>query len=243
VGPLVSDCKYLKSRTNSPQNLKRLETTLLVSGTALLTVFFLVRAWSDSSSSSGVAAFEQARAEIVEAQPVSTGAASPARFRGQSIPAPDFELWSEKRIREYEESLEASDNLPLAVLSIDKLSLKVPIYDGATDFNLNRGVARIKGTARIGDKSNLGIAGHRDGFFRGLQDIALGDALLLETLQGAQQYRVASIQIVDPADVHVLAPTDDSTVTLVTCYPFYFVGHAPQRYIVTAKAEPVQAKS
>lgn len=235
----------MATRADKARYLKKLETGSLVIGVGLLAVFFLARAWSDSSSAAGVKAFEQARQSLASTgAPHSADAApSPARFKGEQIPAPDFALWSEKRIQEYRESLEASEHLPLAVLSIDRLKLKVPVYDGASDFNLNRGVARIKGTARVGKTGNLGIAGHRDGFFRGLQDIALGDSLMVETLQGAREYRVASIEIVDPTDVRVLAPTESSTVTLVTCYPFYYVGHAPQRYIVTAKAEPVQVRS
>lgn len=221
-----------------------LDTTLMVSGVVLLGCFFLARAWSDSSASAGIDAFVQAQKTATEAA-VNGGTAQigPVSFTGDSIPAPDFDLWSEKRIHEYRESLAASEDLPLALLSIEKLGLTVPVYDGATDFNLNRGVARIKGTARIGQPSNLGIAGHRDGFFRGLQEIALGDSLRVESLAGATEYRVESIEIVDPTEVRVLEPTDSGTVTLVTCYPFYFVGSAPQRYIVTARAEPIQVKS
>jgi sortase A len=224
--------------------MNMLETTLVVSGIFLLASFFLARAWSDSSASAGIEAFAQVQKAVSDAAVAGdTGEPVPVSFTGDSIPAPDFELWSEKRIREYQESLAASQDLPLALLSIDKLGLTVPVYNGATDFNLNRGVARIKGTARVDQAGNLGIAGHRDGFFRGLQDIALGDSLRLESLTGATQYRVSSIEIVDPTEVRVLAPTDTGTVTLVTCYPFYFVGSAPQRYIVTARAEPVQVKS
>ena len=84
----------------------------------------------------------------------------------------------------------------------------------------------------IDTDGNLGIAGHRDGFFRGLKDIEVGDSIEMLTHQGNSEFVVSSITIVDPTDVSVLAPTDSSTITLVTCYPFYFVGHAPKRYIV-----------
>ena len=226
--------------------LRRLESVLLVSGTALLAAFFFVRAWSDSSSAAGVEAFHQARESldtVGEPAILPVGTDSPARFNGEEIESPNFELWSEKRIREYRESLAASTDLPLAVLAIERLGLEVPVYNGASDFNLNRGVARIKGTAQVNAPGNLGIAGHRDGFFRGLKNLALGDQLVVETLAGAASYRVTSIEIVDPSDVWVLAPTEADTVTLVTCYPFYFVGNAPQRYIVTAQAESVQVRS
>ena len=160
-----------------------------------------------------------------------------------AVPQPDFSDWSEKRISEYQESLVDASERPLAVLSIDSLNIKVPVYDGASDLNLNRGVARIKGTARIDEWDNLGIAGHRDGFFRGLQHIKPGDQIDLDTLTGQVRYRVTEITIVNPEDVYVLDPTDSRTLTLVTCYPFYFAGSAPQRYIVTAEAVTHQVRS
>ena len=82
-----------------------------------------------------------------------------------------------------------------------------------------------------------GIAGHRDSFFRGLKDVAIGDRIDLLTGQDNLAYTVSSIDIVDPGDVWVLAPSDLATITLVTCYPFYYVGHAPKRFIVKATAE------
>jgi sortase A len=82
----------------------------------------------------------------------------------------------------------------------------------------------------------MGIAGHRDGFFRGLKDVVLGDALELETTSGTQTYIIDSIKLVTPDDVSVLRNEPTSALTLVTCYPFYFVGSAPQRYIVHASA-------
>ena len=94
--------------------------------------------------------------------------------------------------------------------------------------------ADIEGTALPGTDGNSGIAGHRDGFFRGLKDIAARDAIELETIEGKQMYRVERTWIVEPADVSVLDPTPVRSLTLVTCYPFYFVGSAPQRFIVRA---------
>jgi sortase A len=151
--------------------------------------------------------------------------------------APDQSLWADNRIREYEQSLAVDAGPPLAVMKIGKLGIEVPVYDGASDLNLNRGVGRIRGTARIDADGNLGIAGHRDGFFRGLKDIAIGDAIQVRSLQREVTYTVSSIDIVDPDDVSVLSPTDHMSVTLVTCYPFYYVGHAPKRFIVKAEAE------
>ena len=124
---------------------------------------------------------------------------------------------------------------PIAVLRIPKIHLEVPVLPGTDDFVLNRAVGHIEDTALPGTDGNSGIAGHRDGFFRGLKDIGTGDAIELETLRGKKEvYRVERIWVVDPEDVSVIDPTPTRSLTLVTCYPFYHVGPAPQRYIVRA---------
>jgi sortase A len=146
----------------------------------------------------------------------------------------DFSLWSEKRIEDYEESLVEHIGPPLAILRVAKIHLEVPVLDGTDDLILNRGVGRIAGTARVGSSDNIGIAGHRDGFFRGLKDLAVGDTMDLVTPSRTETYVVDKIQIVDPKDVSVLRPAKVPSLTLVTCYPFYFIGSAPQRYIVHA---------
>ena len=99
---------------------------------------------------------------------------------------------------------------------------------------MHRGAGRIEGTARLGEQGNVGIAAHRDGFFRVLEKVAIGDVVSIELMEGVQTYRVAETLIVQPSDVSVLRPTGESMVTLVTCYPFYYVGAAPKRFIVRA---------
>ena len=146
----------------------------------------------------------------------------------------DYSLWDEGRIEEYEESLEHDFGAPLAILRIPTLALQVPLLEGTDDLVLNRGVGRIIGTARPGELGNIGVAGHRDGFFRGLKDLNQGDLIELETLTLTDTYRIDAITIVTPQDVHVLEHQSVPTLTLVTCYPFYFVGSAPKRYIVSA---------
>jgi sortase A len=146
----------------------------------------------------------------------------------------DFSLWAEKRIQAYKESLLIASSLPLAVLEIDKVKIRVPVFEGTDDLTLNRGAGRIAGTAAPGVAGNIGIAGHRDGFFRGLKDIAVGDHIDLVTTTERTSYVVDQIEIVDPTDVSVLRPRATSSLTLVTCFPFYFVGDAPQRFIVHA---------
>jgi sortase A len=146
----------------------------------------------------------------------------------------DTSLWAPTRIREYEESLRQKVSDPIAVLRISKLGIEVPVFSGTDDYALNRGVGWIEGTVRPGEEGNSGIAGHRDGFFRPLKDIAKGDGIELLTLAGSRMYQVEEIQIVDPNDVQVLDPTPQAALTLVSCYPFYFVGSAPKRFIVRA---------
>ena len=206
--------------------MRILESGFLTTGLIMLAIFFLARGWGDYQSQSDIRAFEQAMAsEAVPAKLMADGESE------QSL-EPDYSLWSNKRIDDYHASNMQRDDAPLAILSINKLDLKVPVYNGTDEINLNRGAGRIKGTAKVGSPGNLGIAAHRDGFFRVLKDIELGDSIEMLTHQGKTEFVVSSITIVDPTDVSVLAATEDSTITLVTCYPFYFVGHAPKRYIV-----------
>jgi len=146
----------------------------------------------------------------------------------------DFGLWSAKRVVAYKESVANKVDSPLAVLRIPKIHLEVPVYNDTDDLTLNRGVGRILGTAQVGAPSNLGIAGHRDGFFRGLKDLAPGDEIDLIRTGQSDSYVVEKIQIVNPDDVSVLNSTRGASLTLVTCFPFYYVGSAPQRFIVHA---------
>ena len=148
--------------------------------------------------------------------------------------AVDFRLWSAKRIAEYEDSLAQHVAPPLAVLHISKFDLRVPVLEGTDELTLNRGVGHIAGTARPDEEGNIGIAGHRDGFFRVLKDISSGDTIELQTTRATDHYIVDQIVLVRPDDVSVLQPRSVRSLTLVTCYPFYFIGSAPQRYIVHA---------
>ena len=224
--------------TSLKRKLGWLEALLFVSGVALLAVFFQARASSEQQREEGVQAFLDAETAQIPTRQVLDGEVKIVQVR-----APDQKLWNAQRIKDYEDSLKVVKELPLAILTIDKLNIQVPVYNGTEEVNLNRGVGRIKGTARTDGKGNLGIAGHRDGFFRPLKDIVVGDSMELLTTKGVVNYKVTSIVIVDPGDVSVLAPTKKATITLVTCYPFYFVGHAPKRYIVKAEAEHLLAKN
>jgi sortase A len=201
-----------------------LERTLLALGCALL---FVYAGWQLQSYVISQAALLSFRAHQL---PAVVHAAS-TRSSDSTV---DFALWSVQRMVAYKESLAMKLNPPLAVLSIPRLKLEVPVFNGTDDLTLNRGAGRVAGTALPGHVGNIAIAAHRDGFFRGLKDIRLGDRVALQTDPGDYVYRVDNISIVEPSDTSVLRPGDKSSITLITCYPFYFVGNAPQRYIVHA---------
>jgi sortase A len=157
-----------------------------------------------------------------------------AAGRLEATTSPDQTLWSPERKKAWSETLAQNTAPPLAVLRIPRIGLEVPVLEGTDDWTLNRAVGHIEDTAAPGGDGNAGIAGHRDGFFRGLKDVVAGDALEIETLRGLERYRIERTWIVNPDDVSVLDPTTVRSMTLVTCYPFYFIGSAPQRFIVRA---------
>lgn len=233
----------MKDNLSLKRKLGWLEIALYAAGAALIAVFVFLRADGDRLRQEGLEQFAQRLSS--EARPDDPSAAAlPVELPGDAAETridatrqPDQALWSESRKQRYELARQTGDAPPVAVLSIDHLGIEVPVFDGTSEEILNRGAGRIEGTAGVGQDGNLGIAAHRDSFFRPLKDIEIGDMMKLETVDGTVDYAVSSIEIVEPEDVHVLAPTAERTITLVTCYPFYYVGHAPKRYIVKATAE------
>jgi sortase A len=123
-------------------------------------------------------------------------------------------------------------------MEIGAIGLEAMILEGLDDQTLQRGVGHIPGTSLPGQEGNIAIAGHRDTFFRGLRKIRRGDEITLTTLGGFHRYLVDFTEIVDPENVTVLNQSNDPILTLVTCYPFYYVGSAPQRFIVRAHRSP-----
>jgi sortase A len=120
-------------------------------------------------------------------------------------------------------------------LEIPRLGVSMMIAEGTAEATLRRAGGHIRGTALPGLPGNVGIAGHRDTLFRPLRNIRQNDLILLTTLQGEYRYRVVLTEIVSPDDVAVLTPDGHEILTLVTCHPFYFVGPAPNRFIVRAE--------
>ena len=122
----------------------------------------------------------------------------------------------------------------LGRLEAPSVQMKTSVLEGSDDGTLSRGAGHIEDTPFPGEPGNIGIAGHRDTVFRPLRRIKVGDPLTLTTANATYRYRIEKTLIVGPDDVYVLDPTAKPTLTLVTCYPFEFIGHAPKRFIVQA---------
>jgi len=120
-------------------------------------------------------------------------------------------------------------------MEIPNLHLSAVVFQGTTDKILDRGIGHLDGSAFPGETGNVVLAAHRDTFFRSLRNIHQGDEITFTTPAGPREYEVESTEIVDPTDISVAGETASPTLTLITCYPFYFVGHAPKRFIVKAR--------
>ena len=237
-----------QAKAGGSRAVRRLEIALYCAGVALIGLFLFVRVDAALGRKAGISDFQAARARVappvapalVETAPSALRRRRPGRRRGaphalSAVGSPDRTLWSPERVRGFDASFSQQfAAAPLAILRIPKIELEVPVLAGTDELSLNRGVGHIEGTPRPGFSGNVGIAGHRDGFFRGLKDVSAGDVLELESLERTDRYRIESITIVSPERVDVLAPTEVPTLTLVTCYPFYYIGSAPKRYIVRA---------
>jgi sortase A len=167
----------------------------------------------------------------------------------------DAELYQRRAAKQFEDTLNApkmnvpnvsnvpasakmpgivKSGTPLGRIEISSLGVGAMILEGDDDKTLRHGVGHIPGTAVPGQPGNVALAGHRDTFFRALRNIHKDDEITLETLNGPQRYIVDRIQIVLPGDLATLNQSKESILTLVTCYPFSYVGSAPQRFIVRA---------
>jgi sortase A len=205
-----------------------LERVLLLGGGALLALYGLASLHQHALAAWDRAAFEGSAPRIERADP-----------RLGLAPPPDTSTWSAGRIAAFLDTRLPGDANRLALLEIPSIELAVVVLDGTAEWTLNRAVGRIEGTALPGASGNVGIAGHRDGFFRGLERLEPGEVARLRLPTGrGREYRVAWIRVVSPKAVWVLEPTLEPSLTLVTCFPFRFVGRAPERYVVRAVRVP-----
>jgi sortase A len=129
----------------------------------------------------------------------------------------------------------------LGRIEISAIGLEAMIMEGTDAKTLRRAVGHISGTPLPGQQGNVAIAGHRDTFFRALRNIREDDEITLTTAAGSYRYRVNSIKVVEPDNMAVLDHSDAAILTLVTCYPFYFVGPAPKRFVVRAHRVSAEA--
>lgn len=148
----------------------------------------------------------------------------------------DTSLWSKKRISQYLELIQKNERIAVADLILPSLKLSIPIYEGADEINLNIGVGRVAGTGTLSGIGNLAIAGHRDSFFRQLGEVKENQKIIIKQRKTGIEslYRVSRTLITTPDDISILEDSTLPSLTLITCYPFYFVGSAPERFIVKA---------
>jgi sortase A len=200
----------------------------------LCIAFFLYQEWSHRTAKEAalkdVYAMSDAHYAAMQSQPLLAHAVDLTRD-------PDQRSWSVTRSQQYRAALLSSRAAPLAALRIRQLGLEVPIFGDTTDASLDIGAGIIEGTSLPGAGGNMGIAAHRDGFFRELRNMALGVVAEVETPSHIFFYRIDRISVVDSNDARLLANTDEPSITLVTCYPFYFVGAAPRRFIAQGHLE------
>lgn len=214
--------------------LFRLEWTLLLFGLVALDVFIWIKATSCVYEVYEDWAFDQDLRGL---------APSPLRFAGDQVRL----LFRRERPRATPEApgskppepLSPSGKSPASAefvgrLQIPNLRLTAMVREGADARTLRLAVGHIPGTPMPGARGNVGLAGHRDTFFRALRNIQIDDRIEFQTGDQLFHYQVRSTRIVSPRDVSVLASTGSDSLTLVTCYPFYYVGSAPKRFIVRA---------
>jgi sortase A len=165
---------------------------------------------------------------VNKGRPPAGNAETPASPPGPAA-ATDAPLAPPRRI-----AVAAHRDFPLGRIEIPRIGLAAMIMEGVDAGTLRHAVGHIPGTPLPGQPGNVALAGHRDTFFRPLRNIQDGDKITLTTLDGSFVYRVDVTSIVEPEDVGVLSNTGEAVLTLVTCYPFHFVGPAPKRFIVRA---------
>ena len=217
--------------------MKFLEVTLWSVGAILIILFVGVMGWQKFERQQQITAFTELQREFASTAP---GVQS-SQVASQTLPPPEQpadatalepENVHVPELPRVESNM--AEGTPVGILRIPKIGMVVPVNAGTGTKELLRGAGLLTGSALPGSSGNVAIAAHRDSFFRGLKDVAVSDVIELDTLGQKRLYRITSLKVVEPTDVEVLADVGEPVLTLITCYPFYFVGHAPQRFIVRA---------
>jgi len=227
--------------------LRKVERVVLVAGLVALDIWLLTNARL---------AIDQAWQEWTFERTV---AGQPADFRGfladkktqmeqwigishqpASAPLPELSRHAPPSVAK-RQPVSPQHNAVIGRLIIPRIGIRAIVREGVGEDTLRIALGHIPGTALPGQPGNIGLAGHRDTLFRSLRKIHANDVILLETLNGQYSYRVQNTRVVGPRDVQVLDPDRSPELTLVTCYPFYYVGSAPERFIVKAQVVPNRA--
>jgi sortase A len=149
----------------------------------------------------------------------------------------DSEVYQFRLRRAFDEQQEKLPAGTIGKIAIPRIGLSAMIAEGTEWATLRRAIGHVPGTAFPGETGNAAIAAHRDTFFRGLRNLSRGDDIDVTTDRGLFHYVVESTEIVKPNDVSVLKPGKSPELTLITCYPFFWIGPAPKRFIVHARVD------
>ncbi len=212
--------------------MKIAEVTLWSLGALLIALFVGVLSWQEIERRHEIAAFVEVRRNLPR----------PTLIPPQLQPLPESALQPARVVAPKLVRVESNqpDDIAMAVLRIPAIGLVVPVNPGTGRSELLRGAGLVAGSALPGSIGNIAIAAHRDSYFRGLRNISVGDVVELDTIQRTDLYRVTSMKVVEPTDVNVLADVGKPVLTLITCYPFHFIGNAPHRFIVRAVATDIR---
>ncbi len=178
-------------------------------------------------------------AETVDTAAITTQPGSSEPMQTEA-PEPNQGLWSQRRLSAFDRLRETFAPDMIGTLVFASSDERVPVFSGDNEINMTLGAGHLQDSAPLDGSGNIAITAHRDGAFRVLKDIKVGDILILQTTAGERMFSVASTQVVTPDRVDVLDDTEVPTLTLITCHPFYYVGSAPNRFIVQAEVLPAE---
>ena len=192
--------------------------------------------WASSAILLSFCAFAYARAAMHQSHQLAQLNSARARFAagpgaGSAKTAPPYSfIWNTAAADQLWE-----ETAPLGILEIPRLQISAVAEEGVNDHTLDLSVGHVPKSAYPGQSGNAAFAAHRDTYFKNLESVQTGDKIVFKSLQRDYHYQVSSIQIVDANATSVLNDTPQSTITLVTCYPFHYIGSAPKRFVVTAR--------
>jgi sortase A len=148
------------------------------------------------------------------------------------------DAWEESmRTKDVVKAWNWADTYPVARLSIPSLNYSKVVLEGINNESLAFGPAHLSLSSSPGEEGNIVIMGHRDSFFRELEDVKIGQTIKLESLSRVQSYTVSDIEVVSPEDTFIIQEASGERITLITCYPFDYIGAAPERYVVRGVSE------